>query len=279
MMRPAVALGLAALSGSSLAVGARPQDAAAPPPALRVCSDPNNLPFSNRAGEGFENRLAELIAAEFGTEIRYTWWAQRRGFVRNTLGAGACDLVPGVPAGYDLVSTTEPYYRSTYVFVTRRDLTPPLESIDDPRLRRLRIGVHLIGDDYAAPPPVIALARRGIVDNVRGYSIYGDYREPNPPARLIDAVAQGEVDVAVAWGPLGGYFASREPVPLRITPLREPGDGPGAPYVFAIAMGVRRGDTALARRVGAVLERRRDEVRRILREYGVPLVTEPRGAT
>lgn len=279
MSRAAVILGLAALAGSTLAVGARPPAEQEPARVLRVCSDPNNLPFSNRAGQGFENRLAELLAVELGAEVRYTWWAQRRGFVRNTLGAGACDLVAGVPAGYDPVATTAPYYRSTYVFVTRRDLTPPIESIDDPRLRRLRVGVHLIGDDYASTPPVTALARRGIVRNIRGYSIYGDYREPNPPARLIEAVAKGEVDVAIAWGPLGGYFADREPVPLRVTPIREQGDGPGAPFVFAIAMGVRHGDTALVRRVGAALDRRRAEVRRILRTYGVPLVPGTREAT
>ena len=276
MTRATLILGLAAAAVSSLAVGARPPAGTA---VLRVCSDPNNLPFSNRAGQGFENRLAELLAAELGAEVRYTWWAQRRGFVRNTLGAGECDLVAGVPADYDPVATTEPYYRSTYVFVTRRELTPPIASIDDPRLRRLRIGAHVIGDDYASTPPVTALARRGIVRNLRGYSIYGDYREPNPPARLIEAVAKGEVDVALAWGPLGGYFAGREAVPLRVTPIRERGDGPGAPFVFAIAMGVRRDDTALARRVGAVLERRRDEVRRILRDYGVPLVAGAREAT
>lgn len=276
MKRGATLLGLAAaLAGTTLTSSALPGDPApAPARVLRVCSDPNNLPFSNRAGQGFENRLVALIAAELDAEVRYTWWAQRRGFVRNTLGAGACDLIPGVPAGFELAATTEPYYRSTYVFVTRQDLTPALESIDDPRLQRLRIGVHLIGDDYAAPPPATALARRGIVDNVRGYSLYGDYREPNPPARLVEAVAKGEVDAALVWGPLGGYFASRGSVPLRVTPLRERGDGPGAPFVFDIAMGVRRGDSALARQIGAVLGNRRAEVRNILERYGVPLVTE-----
>ena len=270
--------GLAAAVGA-LALWALPVRPSAPRPALRVCSDSNNLPFSNRAEQGFENRLAELIAEDLAMDVRYTWWAQRRGFVRNTLGAGECDLIMGVPADYDLVATTEPYYRSSYVFVTRGDLTPPIESIDDPRLQRLRVGVHLIGDDYAAPPPAVALARRGIVRNVKGYSIYGDYREPNPPARLVDAVAKGEVDVALAWGPLGGYFAGREPVPLRVTPMRERGDGPGVPFVFAIAMGVRKGDTALVRRVGDVLDRRRGEVHRILEQYGVPLVSDTREAT
>ena len=244
------------------------------PVALRVCADPNNLPFSNERGEGFENRLATLIAGELGRRVEYTWWAQRRGFVRNTLRAGTCDLIPGIPADFEPLATTAPYYRSTYVFVTRTELGRPIESLDDPRLRRLTIGVHLIGDDYSNPPPVVALARRGIVRNVRGYTIYGDYREPNPPARLIDAVARGEVDVAIVWGPLGGYFGGRS-AGLRVTPVPEADAEAGVPFVFAIAMGLRPDDSVLAREVGAVLARRAPEVRRILEQYGVPLVDEP----
>jgi mxaJ protein len=245
------------------------------PAVLKVCADPNNLPFSNERGEGFENRIADLIAEDLDATVSYTWWAQRRGFVRNTLQAGLCDLIPGVPAGFERVATTAPYYRSTYVFVTRADLEPAIESFDDPRLRRLKIGVHLIGDDYANPPPVNALARRGIVRNVRGYTIYGDYREPNPPARLLAALARGEVDVAIVWGPLGGYFAGRESSPLRVTPMREPTDA-GVPFTFAISMGVRPGDSALESRVAEVLARRRGEIRGILEHYGVPLL--PGGA-
>jgi mxaJ protein len=272
--RVLTAIATCALAGGAFAWDAATERSAAWPRVLRVCADPNNLPFSDSAGRGFENRLAELIAKDIGAELRYTWWAQRRGFVRNTLRAGACDLIPGVPARFDPVTTTAPYYRSTYVFLTRRDLVPAIESFDDPRLRHLKVGVHLIGDDYANPPPLSALARRGIVRNVRGYSIYGDYREPNPPARLVEAVARGDVDVAVVWGPLGGYFAGRSGVPLTVTPIARPDDGPGVPFVFAIAMGVRPEDTAIARTVGDVLERRRAEVRRILEQYGVPLMLE-----
>jgi mxaJ protein len=263
-----------ALAGAALASDAAPERAAVWPRVLRVCADPNNLPFSDSAGRGFENRLAELVAADLGAKVQYTWWAQRRGFVRNTLRAGSCDLIPGVPARFDPVATTRPYYRSTYVFVSRRDLVPAIESFDDPRLRRLRVGVHLIGDDYANPPPASALARRGIVRNVAGYTIYGDYREPNPPARLVEAVAQGDVDVAVVWGPLGGYFAGRSGAPLRVTPVNRPDDGPTVPFVFAIAMGVRPEDRALARAVEDVLTRRRAEVRGILKQYGVPLLAD-----
>ena len=144
---------------------------------LRVCADPNNLPFSNEREEGFENRIAELVADELDAELSYTWWAQRRGFIRSTLGAGACDLVIGVPAGYELAETTDAYYRSAYVYVYRADRGLELHSMRDPRLRHLRIGVHLIGDDGVNPPPAHALGEQGIVDNVVGYMIYGDYRE------------------------------------------------------------------------------------------------------
>src|SRR4051812_7677072 len=136
---------------------------------LRVCSDPNNLPYSNEKQEGFENRIAELVARELNAELRYTWWAQRRGYIRNTIRAGLCDVYIGMPTGLDMLLLTRPYYRSTYAFVTRR-AGPHIASFDDPRLKRLRVGVQIIGDDYANAPPADALAHRGIVKNVRGYS-------------------------------------------------------------------------------------------------------------
>ena len=176
---------------------------------LRVCADPNNLPFSNQRLEGFENRLADLIAAELHRTVQYTWWAQRRGFFRNTLRAGVCDIVLGVPHHFDLALTTRPYYRSTYVFVSRHDRGLNIHSFDDPRLRQVKIGVQLIGDDYTnTPPPAHALASHKIIGNVVGYPIYGNYAEDSPPARIIEAVAAGDPDVAVVWGPLAGYFAT-----------------------------------------------------------------------
>lgn len=238
---------------------------------LRVCADPNNLPFSNQRGEGFENRLARLAARDLGFKgVKYTWWAQRRGFIRNTLNAGQCDLVMGVPRGFDPVLTTRPYYRSSYTLVYRRYAGHDLRSLDDPRLKNLRIGLHFIGDDYSNPPPAEALAQRGIVGNVVGYSLYGDYREPNPPARLIEAVAKREIDVAIAWGPLAGYFARRQPVPLTVVPLATPAGA--QPFEFSIAMGVRKGDEALQHRLDRFLDRRRSAVTELLQDYGVPMV-------
>jgi mxaJ protein len=236
---------------------------------LRVCADPNNLPFSNEAGEGFENRIVEVLAQDLGATIRYTWHAQRRGFLRETLKAEACDLVPGLPANLEGVRTTAPYYRSSYVFVTRAD-GPEVASFDDAVLREATLGVHLIGDDGWNTPPAHALARRGIVGNVRGYMIYGDYREPNPPAGILQALAAGDIDVAVVWGPLGGYFASREAVPLKVSPVRPAFDGPRLPMVFDISMAVRKDDHVLHREVDAALARRRADIDAILTEYGVP---------
>jgi mxaJ protein len=258
-------LGLAALLGGCAKPGQ-----ARPARELRVCADPNNLPFSNRKLEGFENRLAEIFARDLGAGVRYTWWAQRRGFFRNTLKAGTCDVVLGVPASLEMVAPTRPYYRSTYVFVYRKDRGIHVRSFDDPALRKLRIGVQVAGDDGANMPPVHALAARGIIDNVRGYTLYGDYARPNPPARIVDAVAAGEVDVAVVWGPLAGYFAPREPVPLVLVPVEPQIDLPFLPFVYDIAVGVRRGDERLRGELDAILERRQPEIEALLDRYGVP---------
>jgi mxaJ protein len=241
---------------------------------LRVCADPNNLPFSNERGEGFENKLAELIAEELQAKLIYLWRAQRRGFLRETIKAGLCDIVPGIMAGMATLLTTTPYYRSTYVFV-RRIGEPQIASLDDPLLRNLRIGVQLIGDDGANTPPAHALSKRGITGNVRGYMIYGDYAKPNPPARIVEAVASGEIDVAIAWGPMAGYFATRESVPLAIGPVSPQADGPRLPMVFDIAVGVDRENRALWDEINAVLNRRRADVNALLASYGVPRVDTP----
>lgn len=240
------------------------------PPALRVCADPNNLPFSNARGEGFENRIAAVLAKDLGRRVEWVFRPQRRGYFRETLSAGTCDVVMGVPAGFERALTTRPYYRSSYVFVSRRGEGPPIASLDDPRLRTARIGVQLVGDDGINTPPVHALAARGIVDNVVGYTLYGDYREPNPPARVVEAVAKGDVDVAIAWGPLAGWYARRRsPVPLAVAAVPPP-PGEPMPFQFAIAVGVARKHPELRDLLQGALDRRSRDIDRILRAYGVP---------
>jgi mxaJ protein len=245
------------------------------PATLRVCADPNNLPFSNSRGEGFENRLAAMLAQDLGTLVEYSWWAQRRGFVRHTLGAGSCDVIMGLPAGLGTVETTRPYYRSTYVFVSRLDRELGLHSLEDERLKHLRIGVQLVGDDFANSPPAHALSARGIVRNVVGYSVLGDYSQPNPPARIVDAVAAGDIDVALVWGPLAGYFAQRQPVAVEVSRVTPDMDTTSRPFAFDISMGVRHGDAERRRLLEDFILRRRAEIDRVLAEYGVPRLDVP----
>jgi mxaJ protein len=246
---------------------------------LRVCADPNNLPFTNKNGEGFENKIAELLAADMHARLEYTWWRQTSLFFDRTLNANRCDVVLGAPSRFPKALETAPYYTSTYVFVTRKDRGLHVASLNDARLRKLRIGLHLINDDDATPAAV-ALGRRGLTKNVRWYPIYGDdYRQPNPPAKLLEAVANGEVDVAIVWGPLAGYFAPKESAALELTPVEPQVDYPAVPFVYSIAMAVRRSDEARKAQLEAAIARNRARIDQILAEYGVPRLDGQRAQT
>jgi len=239
---------------------------------FRVCADPENMPASNRNQDGFENKIADVIAKQFGASPRYIWWGQRKGFIRNTMNAtleeGRCDVVIGVPQGYDLVRTTKPYYRSTYVFVYPKGTGPQITSLDDPVLKKLKIGVHLLGDDYTNPPPVHELSKRGVVGNLVGFNTF--YSSENPPSSIIDAVASGKIDVAIVWGPTAGYFVKRQRVPLAVVPV--PSGKGDLPFEFNISMGVKPGNDALRVRLEEALDTKQAEIIQILTDYGVPLV-------
>jgi mxaJ protein len=246
---------------------------------FRVCSDPENMPFSNDKLQGFENRIAALIAQDFSATPSYIWWGQRRGFIRNTMNAtlesGRCEIVIGVPEQYDLVKTTRPYYRSTYVFVYPKGKGVAITSLDDPALKKMKIGVHLLGDDYTNPPPVHELAKRGIVENVVGFNTF--YSATNPPSAIVDTVAKGTIDIAIVWGPVAGYFAKREPVPMELVPV--PSGKGDLPFAFNISMGVKPGNDALLAKLQQILDKRHLAIAAILREYAVPVVENKVAAT
>ena len=235
---------------------------------FRVCADPNNLPFSNLHEQGFENKIASLVSNTMQEKLSYTWWVGRDNLAKNTLNAHRCDLLLGVPLGVESVLTTQPYYTSTYVFVSRKDRHLHLQSLYDPRLERLRIGVHVLGNGFS--PPDVILARQGIRSHVVGYSMVGAYGEPNPPARLIDAVENKDVDVAIAWGPLAGYFAQHEAAPLDIVPV-SPDHVGLVPFSYDIAIAVRKNNLALCDRLNQVIASKSKEIRGILASYGVPV--------
>jgi mxaJ protein len=236
---------------------------------LRVCADPDNLPFSREDESGFENRIASLVADDLGATLRYEWLPQIRGYVRKTMGAGLCDVFIGVPAGFERVMTTRPYYRSSYVFVHRADT--PIASFDDERLSKARIGVQLVGNDLAATPPGHALVARHITDNVTGFPLF---EEAAGVERMTRMVARGDLDTALAWGPQAAWFADREK--LQVSIARAPAELSSIPFTFAIAMGVKRGNRELRDELDAVIERRRADIDAILAQYHVPRVEAPR---
>jgi mxaJ protein len=236
---------------------------AAASPALKVCADPDNLPFSNRQAQGFDNRIAELLARDLGRKVEFVWQRAGRGFVRENLNKGICDVLVGVPAQFRPVLTTSPYYSSSYVFVTRKDRHLNLNSFDDPRLRKMKIGVQVLDDDYA--PPARALSRRQLTLNIVGFDVAGD-----ESPEIIRAVARGKIDVAVVWGPLAGYYAARQRVALDLRPVEPELDPPALPFRFAMAVAVRKSDRELKEQLDRVLLKRHAEIDRILRAYSVP---------
>jgi quinoprotein dehydrogenase-associated probable ABC transporter substrate-binding protein len=234
---------------------------------IRVCSDPRNLPYSSADGTGFEDRIVGLVAKEMGAKLTPVWLPQGRGYVRKTLNARLCDVIAGVPTDFDPVRTTAPYYRSAYVFISRASAGRAYGDFDDPRLKSAKIGVQLVGDDLATTPPGHALAARGIVDNVTGYALYGERPQVQ---RMIDDLASGAIDVALAWGPQAAYFASRAAVPMRVTIAQAPAELSNIPFAFSISMGVRKSDTELLRALDAALAQAQPAIDAVLADYKVP---------
>ena len=239
------------------------------PGLLRVCADPDNMPLSNQKGEGFEQKIAELIGKEWGAKIEYAWWPVRRGFFSRALNGRYCDVAIEAPSGLDMAGVTEPYFRSGYVFLTRKDSGLDITSLADPRLKKLRIGVNLLHSDAENTPPAMALSRYGVVGNLIGYSTF--YTDTDRPEDIVNAVVKKDVDIAIVWGPLAGYFARNAGAPLDVRPLPERDSLSDFPFRFNIAMGVRRRDRALRDSLNAVLERKGPEIQAILKDFGIPL--------
>jgi mxaJ protein len=234
---------------------------------LRVCGDPSNLPFSNDKLEGIENKIADVIAKDLGMTVTYFWWPHQRGVVKRVLNAGHCDVMLGIPKGYDPVTWTRPYYRTGYVMAYRKDRKLGLRTLDDPRLKTLKVGVQI------NTPPHEALAQRGIAgDNVIGYQLMFDsnFHAEDYPGKLVEDLIAGEIDVGLVWGPIAGYFAAKKGAPLEVVLLE---DGPGGPrFAFEISMGVKKGNKELKDRLEQAIVRKHDEIEHILQEFGVPLV-------
>ncbi len=234
--------------------------------ALRVCADPANLPFSNRAEEGFENKIADLLAEDLGVPVRYTWFPQTTGFVRNTLDARRCDLVIGISLGFELLQNSNPYYRSSYALVYRSDSGLAIESLTDPALKDLRLGV------VARTPPGTIMARQGLLGNTRPYHLMTDTRFNKPGKKMVKDVVAGEIDVGVLWGPIAGYYASKHDAPPTIVPMvGKPGE---TRLDFRITMGLRFNEPDWKHQINDLIAKKQVEINAILMDYGVPLIDD-----
>jgi quinoprotein dehydrogenase-associated probable ABC transporter substrate-binding protein len=233
---------------------------------LKVCADPNNLPFSDDRQEGFENKIAALIGAELGLKVDYAWFPQVIGFVRNTLRAHLCDLVMGTVAGDEIMQTTNPYYFTTYVMFYRSDRGFGFVGPQDPGLANLRLGV------VAGTPPADLLVRHDLMSQTKPYALTVDTRAESPTHQMVQDVVDGTIDVGFLWGPIAAYYRKHDDLPLTLVPLK---DEPGAARMeYHIAMGVRANEPEWRRRINAAILKRQSEITAILREYGVPLLNE-----
>jgi len=237
------------------------------PKVLRVCADPRNMPFSNQKGEGFENKLAELIAQKLNKSLAYTWYPQAPGFVRNTLGAYKCDVIMGYPQGNDIVQSTNPYYRTAYALVFRPGTGfDGVEQLADPRLKDKHLGI------VAGTPPATLLAANGLMANAKPYPLVIDTRFDSSAEAMMNDLASGAIDAGVLWGPMAGYYAKKAKEPVTVVPLIKEHGGPRLAYY--ITMGVRGADQDWKRQLNRLIAENHPAINRLLADFGVPLLDD-----
>jgi quinoprotein dehydrogenase-associated probable ABC transporter substrate-binding protein len=237
------------------------------PRVLRVCADPRNLPFSNEKGEGFENKLAELFAEKLQKKLDYMYFPQAAGFVRMTLAAHRCDVIMGFPQGDDLVQGTNPYYRTAYALVAKQGGgLDEVATLEDERLKGKRIGV------VAGTPPATNMAANGLMTNAKPYPLMIDTRVDSSATAMIKDLTSGEIDAAVLWGPMAGYYARQANPPLHVTPLVKETTGPR--LVYRIGIGVRPADQNWKRLLNRLIQENQSAINKILLDFGVPLLDE-----
>jgi quinoprotein dehydrogenase-associated probable ABC transporter substrate-binding protein len=262
----AAGISLAALLMTTGSATAQPADLVSRT-ALRVCADPANMPFSNEAGEGFENKIAELLAADLKLPLEYTWFPQVTGFVRNTLGAKRCDLVMGYVAAGEVIQNTNPYYRSAWVLVLPKDRgLDGIEALDDARLKGKRLGI------VAGAPPATVMATNGLMAHAKPYALMVDRRYESPAEEMLRDIKAGEIEAGILWGPIAGYYVKKSGMPLAVVPLLH--ETKTVPMTYRITLGLRHGETEWKHRLNDFLDVHRVEIQSILLQYGVPLLDE-----
>lgn len=243
-------------------------------PNFVVCADPGNLPYSNQAGEGFENKIAQLLAADLGKNLQYFWFAEHKNFLRRTLSAGLCDVVISVPSALTMVTTTRPYFTSTYVAVMRADDSRGFSSFDDAWLKDARIGLQLVGNEGVTTPPAVAISRRGFNEHITPFPMWAEDNSANPQGQIIEAVADGRIDIAFVWGPFAGYFGRKFGDRLAIKPILQDSQSPDLMFAYPMAIGVRKDAAVLRDKLQSALDRNQEKIAVILNDAGIPTIDQ-----
>ena len=235
---------------------------------IRVCADPDNMPFSNDKGEGFENKLAEMIGAKLDDTVDYTWFSESSGYVPNAVGSDACDLIMGYAQGTGLIEDSNPYYRTSYVLIYRQGNSSlaGVDRLSDPRLKGQRIGL------FARTPPASILALYGLAANTELFEVNAGESASKAAEAMIEEIASGKLDAGLLWGPVGGYYAQRSPVPLTMVPLVKENAGPST--IYGITLGLRPNDPQWKHRINKVIAENEHEIDGILQSYNVPVLDQ-----
>ena len=234
---------------------------------LRVCADPANYPVSSEDGSGYENQLAELIAAKLELPVQYVWFPQATGFIRNTLAAKRCDVVIGYAQGHELVQNTNHYYTSAYALIVPMDSDlAQMGTLNDPALKGRKIGI------VAGTPPAAHMARNGLIGQAKPYNLFVDRRVESPAIDMLDDLQSGEIDAAILWGPLGGPLVKADYPDFKVIPLVKEELPPR--LFYRITMGVRQGEKVWQRQLNSLIRRNQDEINAVLAKAGVPLVND-----
>jgi quinoprotein dehydrogenase-associated probable ABC transporter substrate-binding protein len=233
---------------------------------LRVCADPSDLPFSNDKGEGFENKIAELLGRELGEKVEYTYFPDSQGFIRATLGRNKCDVIIGTVAGSGDVATTDAYYHTAYMMATRSADNYATDKVSDWHIAGKRFGL------IASTPPTDLIVQHNLMDQAAIYQLMVDTRINQPSHDMIKDLVAGKVDVGLLWGPIVGYYTKHDHLPLKLVFLN-PEDSK-VRLDYHIAMGVRGSDVEFRRRLNKVIAKDQPQITKILQDYGVPLLDE-----
>ena len=236
---------------------------------LRICADPNNLPYSNQNNEGYENKIADLFAKKLGNiPVMYSWYPMTSGFVRRTLDAKTCDLIVTFPAIHEFVQNSNPFYNSSYVLMSLEEKDIKIKTLSDPQIKEKKYKIGII----SGTPPSSYVPKYKLFDQVKFYRQAADPRKQKPWVDVTNDLVDGKIDIGILWGPYAGYEAKKAKKPIKIVPLTKEEITSRGKLVYRFTMGIRRNAPEWEKTINNLIKDNQEEINQILRGYGIPLL-------